>query len=191
MNFLLILLFGFAGKGNALMNLDVIISAVISWPSTFFVYIGILLTATGAAMNNISNGPPIIRAVAEDGMLPKLFDFLKGENYKALYFTVVLVLTPISFGSLNEVAPLVTIFFLLCYGGVNTACFLLDWLGSPNWRPKWRYYHKATAFCGIILCVTSMLIISWWASLCAIIGALLLYVYLDKKSLEKNWGDGV
>lgn len=36
-----------------------------------------------------------------------------------------------------------------------------------------------------------MLIISWWASLCAIIGALLLYVYLDKKSLEKNWGDGV
>lgn len=102
MNAILLLLFGFAAKRYALVNIDVIISAVISWPSPFLVYIGILLTSTGAAMNNISNGPPIIRAVAEDDMLPKFFDFLKGENnQKSLYFTVLLVLTPISFGSLN------------------------------------------------------------------------------------------
>ena len=124
-------------------------------------------------------------------MLPKFFNFMKNDFRKALFFTAVLIIAAIAFGSLNSVAPLVTIFFLLCYGGVNISCFLLDWLGSPNWRPKWRYYHKATAFLGVILCVALMVMISWWASLSAIVGGMVIYVYLDKKSQEKNWGDGI
>jgi len=115
-------------------------------------------------------------------MLPRVFNFLKGDHKKSLYFTGALITCSISFGSLNQVAPLVTIFYLLCYGGVNISCFLLDWLGSPNWRPKWKYYHKATAFFGTLLCVTCMIVISWWASLSAIVGAMVIYVYLDKKS---------
>lgn len=41
------------------------------------------------------------------------------------------------------------------------------------------------------MCVASMIVVSWWASLAAIIGALIIYAYLDKKSQAKNWGDGV
>jgi potassium/chloride transporter 4/5/6 len=124
-------------------------------------------------------------------MLPKIFNFLKGDIRKSLYFTVSLIALSICFGSLNHVAPLVTIFYLLCYGGVNIACFLLDLLGSPNWRPKWKYYHKLTAGLGVLFCVASMIVISWWASLSSIVGALVIYAYLDKKSQEKNWGDGI
>jgi hypothetical protein len=124
-------------------------------------------------------------------MLPKIFDFLKGDIRKSIFFSGALIVVTIGFGSLNHVAPLVTIFYLLCYGGVNISCFLLDWLGSPNWRPKWKYYHKVTAFFGAVLCIACMIIISWWASLASICGALVIFAYFDRRSQEKNWGDGV
>lgn len=59
------------------------------------------------------------------------------------------------------------------------ACLVLDFLGSPNWRPKWKYYHKSTSFVGVVFCVAAMVIISWWATLLAIVGALLIYFYLE------------
>ena len=189
--FLLIILFGACGTRTALTNLDVVVSAIVAWPSEWVVYIGIILSSMAASLNNISNAPHVIKAIVDDDMLPKVFNFMKNDFKKALFFTAGLIVCAIAFGSLNHVAPLVTIFFLLCYGGVNISCFLLDWLGSPNWRPKWRYYHKATAFFGVIMCVACMVMISWWASLSAITGGMVVYVYLDRKSQEKNWGDGI
>jgi hypothetical protein len=116
-------------------------------------------------------------------MLPRIFtSFLKNSAPRCIILTSFFVLVSAMFGSLDHVAPLVTIFYLLCYGGVNTACLVLDILGSPNWRPRWRYYHKATAFLGVLMCVASMIIISWWASLASIVGAVLIYAYLEKKS---------
>ena len=188
---MLILLFGACGTRQALMNLDVVISAVVAWPSEWVVYIGIILSSIAAALNNISNSPMVLKAIVDDDMLPKFFDFIKNDFKRALFFTAVLIVGALMFGSLNHVAPLVTIFYLLCYGGVNISCFLLDWLGSPNWRPKWRYYHKLTSFLGFIFCVACMIIISWWASLASIVGSMVIYVYLDRKSQEKNWGDGI
>jgi len=32
-------------------------------------------------------------------------------------------------------------FFLMCYGFVNLACALQTILRSPNWRPRFRFYH--------------------------------------------------
>ena len=145
-------------------NLSVIIGAEVAWPQRWIVYIGIILSSSGSALQQIQNAPYMINAIAEDDMLPKLFNFLKGDIKKSIYFTA----------ALSGVC--------ICYGGVNIACFLLDLLGSPNWRPKFRYYHKFTAFCGVIFCVAAMLVISWWASLASIVGALVIYAYLDKKS---------
>jgi len=32
-------------------------------------------------------------------------------------------------------------FFLMCYGFVNLACALQTILRTPNWRPRFRFYH--------------------------------------------------
>ncbi len=32
-------------------------------------------------------------------------------------------------------------FFLMCYGFVNLACALQTLLKTPNWRPRFKYYH--------------------------------------------------
>jgi len=47
-------------------------------------------------------------------------------------------------------------FFLMCYGFVNLACALQTILRTPNWRPRFRFYHwwRFTA--------THMLELFWW-----------------------------
>jgi potassium/chloride transporter 4/5/6 len=94
-------------------------------------------------------------------------------------------------GSIDGVAPLCTVFFLLCYSSVNLACFLLDWLGSPNWRPTWKYYNQITAFSGVALCVGIMIMINWWVAMLSIIGAMGLYAYIEQRTHERDWGDGI
>jgi amino acid transporter len=46
----LFLLFGMAGKRDALTNLDVIIGAEIAWPQRWIVYIGIIISSSGSAL---------------------------------------------------------------------------------------------------------------------------------------------
>ena len=94
-------------------------------------------------------------------------------------------------GSVNAIAPILTMFFLICYAFVNGACFLLDYIGSPNWRPTWKYYSKIISLIGGFMCIMLMFIIRWWAALIAIVLAVLLYLYIDFKAQHKNWGDGL
>jgi potassium/chloride transporter 4/5/6 len=44
-------------------------------------------------------------------------------------------------GNVDEIAPLLSMFFLMCYGFVNLACALQTLLRTPNWRPRFKYYH--------------------------------------------------
>jgi hypothetical protein len=43
----------------------------------------------------------MINAIAEDDMLPKVFNFLKGDIKKSVYFTTGLIAISICFGSIN------------------------------------------------------------------------------------------
>lgn len=114
-------------------------------------------------------------------MLPKVLSFLKNER-TCLYFTAIIVVSAILIGDLDMVAPITTIFFLQMYGGVNVACYLLDYLGSPNWRPKWKYHHKSTSFIGMLLCFTMMVVTSYLAALAALGASTVMYLYLERKS---------
>lgn len=60
-----------------------------------------------------------------------------GRSKNPLYsviFTWVLVLCVLAIGSLNKIAKLTTIFFLLSYMGVNLATLALDLASAPNFR---------------------------------------------------------
>jgi len=68
-----------------------------------------------------------------------------------------------------------TRFFLITYSFVNLACFVLSFLNTPNWRPRFRYYHWGTAFAGFALQTALMFMISWYMALLAYGLALCLY----------------
>ena len=105
--------------------------------------------------------------------------------------TAIICLLACMIGDINVVTPIITMFFLLCYGYVNLACFMLEIHGSLNWRPKWKCFHWTTALLGIFLCAALMFMISWYSALIAIFLLLLLYYYIDKRNSDKNWGDSI
>jgi amino acid transporter len=97
----LFLLFGCAAKREALVNIDVILAAEIAWPQKWVVYIGIILISSGSALLQIQNAPLIINSIADDCMLPRIFNHLKGPTRKPLGFTVFLIAVSLCFGSLD------------------------------------------------------------------------------------------
>lgn len=60
---------------------------------------------------------------------------------RALLLTMVICQCGILLGNVDILAPLLSMFFLMCYGFVNLACALQTLLKTPNWRPRFKYYH--------------------------------------------------
>ena len=97
----------------------------------------------------------------------------------------------IASGNVNAVAPIITMFFLLCYAFVNFACLLQDILKEPNWRPRFRFYHPVISFCGLVLCLFVMFFTRWYFALASIVVVMALYLYIQLRKVEAQWGDGL
>ncbi|KAG8140738.1 hypothetical protein E2320_003404, partial [Naja naja] len=82
-------------------------------------------------------------------------------------------------------------FFLMCYLFVNLACALQTLLRTPNWRPRFRYYHWILSFMGMSICVALMFISSWYYAIIAMVIAGMIYKYIEYHGAEKEWGDGI
>lgn len=106
-------------------------------------------------------------------------------------------------------------FFLMCYGFVNLACAVQTLLRTPNWRPRFKYYHWSLSLFGLCLCISIMFMTSWYFALIAMTMAVIIYKYIEYRGLvirelfngcttlrwfflslfvfraEKEWGDGI
>ena len=174
-----------------------LLSARISWPASEVVSIGIILSTIGAALQSLTGAPRLLQAIANDRILPCL-NFLATKNdddepRKCLFVTFLVTGAAISAGKLDIITPIITMFFLLCYAGVNSSCALLGMLQAPNWRPRWRYYHWFLSVVGLTLCFTIMCLISLLFTGVAVVLVIIIYYSVasrpDKGS--KDWGDGL
>ncbi|XP_069971636.1 solute carrier family 12 member 4 [Penaeus vannamei] len=169
--------------------------ASISWPNEWVILVGSLLSTVGAGLQSLTGAPRLIQAIAKDGIIPFLAPFAKssarGEPLRALLFTGCICQIAILIGNLDYIAPILSMFFLMCYGFVNLACALQTLLRTPNWRPRFRYYHWSLSFIGLSLCITVMFMTSWYYALVAMLLAGIIYKYIEFRGAEKEWGDGI
>uniref|UniRef100_A0A671WR32 Solute carrier family 12 member 7a n=1 Tax=Sparus aurata TaxID=8175 RepID=A0A671WR32_SPAAU len=114
-----------------------------------------------------------------------------GEPTWALLLTVGICEIGILFASLDAVAPILSMFFLMCYLFVNLACAVQTLLRTPNWRPRFKFYHWTLSFLGMSLCLSLMFVSSWYYALVAIVIASCIYKYIEYKGAVKEWGDGI
>ena len=171
---------------------SVLLAAVISWPSEYVVRVGVVLSALGAALQSLTGAPRLLQAIANDNLIPILRPFRgTGEPRKPLALTILICAGFISSGNVNSVAPIITMFFLLCYAFVNAACLLQDVLKEPNWRPRFRFYHPATSAIGLCLCLFIMFYTRWYFALASILVVIALYGYIQYRKVEAQWGDGL
>eukprot|EP00794_Sanderia_malayensis_P018826 gene18826-20722_t len=172
-----------------------LIVANIAWPSKWVVLIGSFLSTVGAGLQSLTGAPRLLQAISKDGIIPFLNVFATsskgGEPQRALLLTIAISEIGIIIASLDAVAPIITMFFLMCYGFVNFACALQSLLKAPNWRPRFRFYHWLTSAIGVAFCLSLMFISSWYYAIVAIVVAVLIYKYIEYRGAEKEWGDGL
>lgn len=82
-------------------------------------------------------------------------------------------------GNVDILAPLLSMFFLMCYGFVNLACAVQTLLRTPNWRPRFRFYHWILSLIGLTLCISVMFMTSVLFALLAMGMAVVIYKYIE------------
>ncbi|XP_042366118.1 solute carrier family 12 member 7 isoform X4 [Plectropomus leopardus] len=180
--------FGDAVKGNLVIG-------TLSWPSPWVIVIGSFFSCCGAGLQSLTGAPRLLQAIARDGIVPFLQVFghgkANGEPTWALLLTAGICEIGILIASLDAVAPILSMFFLMCYLFVNLACAVQTLLRTPNWRPRFKYYHWALSFLGMSLCLALMFICSWYYAIVAMGIASCIYKYIEYRGAEKEWGDGI
>ena len=118
---------------------------LVAWPYPFLIVFGSLMSTMGAALQSLTSAPRLLQAISADGIIPFLNWFSvtdsRGEPVRALLFTLTISEIAVLIGNLDFIAPILTMFFLMCYMFVNLACTLQSLLKTPNWRPRWKFYH--------------------------------------------------
>ncbi|XP_020289564.1 solute carrier family 12 member 6 isoform X5 [Pseudomyrmex gracilis] len=172
-----------------------LVVANMAWPNQWVILIGSFLSTLGAGLQSLTGAPRLLQAIAKDGIIPFLTPFAvsssRGEPTRALVLTVLICQCGILLGNVDYLAPLLSMFFLMCYGFVNLACALQTLLRTPNWRPRFKYYHWSLSFLGLTLCIAIMFMTSWYYALLAMGMAGCIYKYIEYRGAEKEWGDGI
>ncbi|XP_063071272.1 solute carrier family 12 member 5 [Engraulis encrasicolus] len=180
--------FGEAVRGNLVIG-------TLAWPSPWVIVFGSFFSTCGAGLQSLTGAPRLMQAIARDGIVPFLRVFghgkANGEPTWALLLTACICESGILIASLDSVAPILSMFFLMCYMFVNLACALQTLLRTPNWRPRFKFYHWALSFLGMSLCLSLMFICSWYYAIVAMAIAGCIYKYIEFRGAEKEWGDGI
>ncbi|XP_045065487.1 solute carrier family 12 member 5-like isoform X2 [Coregonus clupeaformis] len=172
-----------------------LVIGTLAWPSPWVIVIGSFFSTCGAGLQSLTGAPRLLQAISRDGVIPflKVFGHGKanGEPTWALLLTASICEIGIIIASLDAVAPILSMFFLMCYMFVNLACALQTLLRTPNWRPRFKFYHWALSFLGMSLCLSLMFICSWYYAIVAMVIATCIYKYIEFAGAEKEWGDGI
>uniref|UniRef100_A0A8C2J5I7 Solute carrier family 12 member 5a n=1 Tax=Cyprinus carpio TaxID=7962 RepID=A0A8C2J5I7_CYPCA len=202
--------FGEAVRGNLVIG-------TLAWPSPWVIVIGSFFSTCGAGLQSLTGAPRLLQAIARDGIVPFLrvrvhtcedclWAFMcvcvcvlqvfghgkaNGEPTWALLLTACICESGILIASLDNVAPILSMFFLMCYMFVNLACAVQTLLRTPNWRPRFKFYHWTLSFLGMSLCLSLMFICSWYYAIVAMGIASCIYKYIEFRGAEKEWGDGI
>ncbi|XP_074582989.1 cation-chloride cotransporter 1-like isoform X2 [Curcuma longa] len=189
--FISVILFGSLATREELLT-NRLLTAAVAWPFPAIIYAGIVLSTLGAALQSLTGAPRLLAAIANDDILPVLKYFMatEGEPHLATLFTACVCISCVIIGNLDMITPTITMFFLLCYAGVNLSSFLLDLLDAPSWRPRWKFHHWSLSLLGASLCIVIMFLISWSFTVVSLALASLIYYYVSKKGKAGDWGDG-
>ncbi|CAF4421600.1 unnamed protein product [Rotaria socialis] len=131
-----------------------------------FVIIGIIAAVFSACLSGMIGASRILEALSADEIFGSMLHWVRlgttrrGNPMAAVLFTFILVELTLLIGSMNKIARIVTIFFLLAYFAVNLSCLALDLASAPNFRPTFKYFSWHTALIGAIGAITMCFIVS-------------------------------
>ncbi|XP_010774714.1 LOW QUALITY PROTEIN: solute carrier family 12 member 4-like [Notothenia coriiceps] len=157
-----------------------LVVGTLSWPSPWVIVIGSFFSTVGAGLQSLTGAPRLLQAIAKDNIIPFLRVFghgkANGEPTWALLLTGLIAELGILIASLDMVAPILSMFFLVCKNiASGSMCHI----------------HRALSFLGMSMCLALMFISSWYYAIVAMVIAGMIYKYIEFQGAEKEWGDGI
>ncbi len=132
------------------LNSDQLIMSQISiWGP--IIPIGLAAACISSALGSIMVAPRTLQALSEDGIfqVPFINNWLSKKRTKdneplnASIITIVLAFFFISIGSVNFIAEIISMFFMVVYGAICLISFLEHFAADPAYRPsfksKWQF----------------------------------------------------
>ncbi len=148
------------------------------------VLIGIWGATLSGALSALIGAPLTLQTLAEDTILP---EFLKKKRV-AIITTAAIALVTIFCGNIDQIAPVLSMFFLISYGMLNFVAAVEGIMSNPSWRPTFRTPWLISLF-GAFLCFTFMLLINVGVTIGVLFGLVLLYFLIKKREVSANWED--
>jgi hypothetical protein len=169
----------------------------------FAVVAGVLAATISSALGSCLGAPRVLQAVARDKAVPGLGPFAAGsgpadEPRRALVVTSIVATAVLIWalkaggeggGALNLVAGLITMFFLAGYGMTNLAAFTEAFGGNPSFRPRFRFFHWASALVGAAGCMLAAFLIAPMIAAVAFGLIALLLWYLRRREMRRTYAD--
>jgi len=155
---------------------------------------GVVAATLSSALASFLGAPRILQSLASDRIFPFLRTFAHGAGprrnpRRGVVLSGVIALAVVALGSLDAIAPVVSMFFLVSYGLVNYATYFEASAESPSFRPTFRWYNKYFSLVGLFACVGVALAIDIWSAVTAIAILLAILQYLKVKGSAARWAD--
>jgi potassium/chloride transporter 9 len=166
-------------------------TAIVPW----IIVVGVLISTSSSALGAVFGGSRLLQALARDKVFPILSVFGQGsrkgdEPQLAVLATVAIAQCVVFAGGLDAVAPIISAFFCISYAALNFACFALSVSGTPNFRPRFRFFSWHTAAFGFIINMAVMFWIAPYFASGAVLACSALIVYLSFAApVTTEWGD--
>lgn len=155
------------------------------------ILVGIWGATLSSALGGLLGAPRTLQAIAEDGMAPKILSKTFGpmsEPRLATLATCLIALVGTLFGSINLLAPLLTMVSLVCYGVLNLSAGMETLMANPSWRPRFRV-HWTISLTGAALCLIIMLMVDAGSALLCFLLIAAIYFSVKQREHKSSWTD--
>ena len=158
------------------------------------VYLGVFAAGLSSALALLVGAPRVLMALARDNLVSFLDPFKVGyfamdEPLRGYATTVAIAFAAILTLDLNQVAPIVTNFYLVQYGFINYAVASAHFSKAPGWRPSFKYYNGYISAIGAVQCLASMFMVGYVTAIITLIVCVIIYQYVVFTKPTVNWGE--
>ncbi len=188
---LVVIKMAYSASPEELASDQFIMSRIALWGP--IIPIGLAAATASSAIGSILVAPRTLQALAGDRILPvsswnRVLSAGAGGNNEpvnATILTALIVLAFVSLGSIDFVAKIISMFFMITYGTLCSISFLEHFAGNPSYRPTFRtkwYFSLVGALASFFI----MFQMNTFYATLAVVAMCLIYIGLKRSHIEER-----
>ncbi len=169
------------------------IMAKIAVGGKYIIPLGLAASTLSSAIGSVMVAPRTLQALAMDSAFPSssLNNWLSAsrkndnEPVNASLVTIIIALAFVTMGSVNAVAEIISMFFMVTYGSLCLISFLNHFGSSPSYRPSFKSKWYLSLM-GFLIALWVMFKINPGYALGSIIIMIIIYSYINYYHQERH-----